>query len=181
MLISLLSTAFHSLTTLKLAIDYSDRPSNLHSAQAFQNLSHCLRAATSLQSLDFAFEGRRKIDISPLLFSFKEEDHSFPSLWELTLKGIISTEVELGDFLTMNKRLKILQIGGVGVKAPHQTANGGVHLREGSFKGLFGRLRGELELKELRTQGDLTGLESGERWVLEHVELEEKLGEYVID
>jgi len=180
-LISLLSTAFQSLTTLKLAIDYSNMPKNLHSTQAFDNLSHCLQAATSLQSLVFAFEGRRKVDISPLLSSFKEQDHWFPNLGELTLKGIMATEVDLGDFLTKQKRLRVLQLGGLGVKAPHQPANGGVHLKEGSFRGLFGRLRSELELTELRAQGDLTGVKSGERWVLDQVELEEKLQEYVID
>jgi hypothetical protein len=178
---SLLSTAFLSLTKLKLTIDYSDMPNNLHARVAFQNLFHCLRAATSMQSLDFAFEGRKKIDISPLLSSFKEADHSFSGLAELTLKGAISTEVELGDFLTAQKGLKILQLGGLGIRAPHQPANGGVHLKQGSFRGLFGRLRAELDLVELRIQGDLVGEESGERWVLDHVELEEKLREYVID
>jgi len=180
-LISLLSTSFQSLTTLKLALDYSDMPNNLHSTQAFANLCHCIRAATSLQSLLFAFEGRRKIDISPLLSSFKEQDHYFPNLGELTMQGIMTTEIDLGDFLTRQRQLRVLQLGGVGVRAPHQPANGGVHLKEGSFKGLFGRLRSELELTELRTQGDLTGLESGERWVLDQVELEEKLWEYVMD
>ncbi|KAN0104445.1 hypothetical protein V8E51_010190 [Hyaloscypha variabilis] len=178
---SLLSVAFQSLTTLKLAIDYSDMPNNLHAPQAFQNLSHCLRAATSLQSLDLAFEGRKKTDISPLLSSFKETNHMFSSLGALTLKGIISTEVELGNFLTKEKSLKILQLGGLGVRAPHQPSNGGVHLNEGSFRGLFGRLRTELALDELRVQGDLVAEESGERWVLDHVELEERLREYVID
>jgi hypothetical protein len=38
-----------------------------------------------------------------------------------------------------------------------------------------------LDLVELRIQGDLIGEESGERWVLDHVELEDKLWEYVID
>jgi hypothetical protein len=178
---SLLSVAFLSLTTLKLAIDYSDMRNNLHAHVAFQNLSHCLRAATSLQSLDFAFEGRKKIDISPLLSSFKEAGHSFSSLTELTLKGVVSTEVELGDFLTAQKGLKILQLGGLGIRAPHQPANGGVHLKQGSFRGLFSRLRAGLNLVELRIQGDLVGEESGERWVLDHVEFEEKLREYVID
>jgi len=36
-------------------------------------------------------------------------------------------------------------------------------------------------LDELRVQGDLVAEESGERWVLDHVELEERLREYVID
>lgn len=178
---SLLSTAFQPLTTLKLTIDYSDMPNNLHAPHAFQNLSHCLRTATSLRSLDFAFEGRKKIDISPLLSSFKEAGHHFSNLGELKLKGIISTEMELGDFLTAQKSLKLLQLGGLGVRAPHQHSNGGVHLKEGSFKGLFGRLRAELGLEELRIQGDLVAEESGERWVLDHVELEERLREYVID
>jgi hypothetical protein len=179
---SLLSTTFQSLTTLKLAIDYSDMILwTLHAPKAFQNLSHFLRSATSLQRLDLAFEGRRKIDISPLLCSFKEADHTFSSLSDLTLKGIIGTEVELGDFLTAQMGLKVLQLGGLGVRAPHQPPNGGVHLKRGSFRGLFGRLRGELGLVELRIQGDLVGEESGERWVLDNVELAEKLREYVID
>jgi hypothetical protein len=97
------------------------------------------------------------------------------------LKGIIGTEVELGGFLTAQTGLKVLQLGGLGVRALHQPSNGGVHLKRGSFRGLFGRLRAELGLVELRIQGDLVGEESGERWVLDHVELEEKLREYVID
>jgi hypothetical protein len=180
-LISLFSTTFQPLTTLKLAIDYSDMPNNLHFTEVFENLSFCLRSVTSLQRLDLGFEGTKKIDILPLLSSFKEEEHFFPSLTELMLKGIISTEVDLGYFLTKHKRLKILQLGGVGDKAPHQAARGGVHLKKGSFQGLFGRLRKELDLEIIRIQGDLVGMESGECWVLDLPELEEKLREYVID
>ncbi len=179
--ISLLSTAFQSLTNLSLAIDYSDMPNNLHCSLAFQNLSQCIRAATSLKTLEVAFQGRKKIDISPLLFSLQEIDHIFPSLEELAFEGILTTETGFGDFVTKQRCLKRLQIGGEGIKPRYQQANGGVHLREGSFRGLFRRVRAEMALESFTIQGDLVGLESGERWVLNDAVDEMSLWEYVTD
>jgi len=181
MVISLLSTTFQSLTTLKLAIDCSDMPNNLHYLQAFQNLSHCIRSASNLRNLELAFQSRKKIDISPLLTNFEEHSYCSSTLEEITVMGVSCTERDLGNFLTRQKGLKKLQLGGLGVKAPHQSPIGGVHLREGRFIGLFARIRDAMSLENFMVQGDLVGLESGERWVLEQIEEEERLWEYVMD
>jgi len=181
MTVSLLSTAFQSLTALKLAIDYSDTPNNLHYLGAFQNLETCIRSASNLRTLELAFQSRKKIDISPLLANFEEHNYSSTSLEELTLMGVSCTGRDLGNFVTRQKGLKKLQLGGLGVKAPHQSPIGGVHLREGRFIELFARIRDEMSLEKFMVQGDLAGLESGERWVLELVEEEERLWEYVMD
>ena len=100
----------------------------------------------------------------------------------MKFEGINTTELQLGDFLLRNARaLRRVQLGGVGVKAPHQPANGGVHLREGTFDGLFVRLRENMGRVRVLVQGDLVGLKSGERWVLDAVEQVERLDQYVID
>ena len=74
-----------------------------------------------------------------------------------------------------------MQLGGAGVKARHQPPNGGVHLEAGSFKGLFLRLREQMRLESIEAMGDLRGLESGELWILEGLEREENLREFVTD
>jgi hypothetical protein len=178
--ISLVSAAFQSLTSLNLALDYSDLPNNLHAAQAFQNLSQCIRSATSLQTLALELQGRKKIDIAPLLSSFREHDNVLTNLKKFSLKGALATEPDLGGFLTNLKALKKLQLGGEGVKAPHQPANGGVHLEKGTFRGLFQSIK-EMRLASFKLQGDLVGLESGERWVLDNVINGDDVWEYVMD
>jgi hypothetical protein len=178
--ISLVSAAFQSLTSLDLALDYSDLPNNLHAAQAFQNLSQCIRSATSLQTLALELQGRKKIAIAPLLSSFRAHDNVLTNLEKFTLKGALTTEEGLGGFLANLKVLKMLQLGGEGVKAPHQPANGGVHLDKGTFRGLFERIK-EMRLESFKLQGDLVGLESGERWVLDIVVDGDDIWEYVMD
>ncbi|KUJ10241.1 uncharacterized protein LY89DRAFT_700775 [Mollisia scopiformis] len=176
-----MSGAFRSLTSLSLAIDYSDMPNNLHQTQAFHNLSLCMRSASQLQTLALQFMGRRKIDIRELLFTFRVSDYEFRHLETIALRGITSTAADLGTFLVKQKSLKSIQLGGLGLKTRHQPPNGGVHLSEGSFKGLFERVRRNLNLESLKVQGDLVGQQSGERWVLENVEDEKDLWEFVMD
>jgi hypothetical protein len=67
------------------------------------------------------------------------------------------------------------------LRARHQPPNGGVHLQEGSFKELFTRLKSEMRLERLDVMGDLVGLESGERWVLDNLVEEMNLREFVTD
>lgn len=176
-----MSGAFRSLTSLYLAIDYSDMPNNLHQSQAFHNLSLCMRSASQLQSLSLQFMARRKIDISELLFSFRVSDFEYKHLKSISLKGIWSTEQDLGTFLVKHKSLKSIQLGGLGFKTRHQAPNGGVHLGEGSFRDLLGRLKSVLTLDSLNVQGDLVGHQSGERWILENIEKEKDLWEFVTD
>jgi len=179
---SLFAPVLECLTTLDLAIDYSDMPNNLHAAGAFENLATLLRAASSLQTLSLAFQGRRKVDILPLLTSFINHNYIFDVLKHLTLKGIIATEIGLGDFLVRQKNsLKRVHLGGVGVRGKHQPPNGGVHLSTGTFRGLFTRIRSDMKLESLRVQGDMIGLESHERWILEYATDEGSLWEFVMD
>ncbi|KAE8443819.1 hypothetical protein EG329_001326 [Mollisiaceae sp. DMI_Dod_QoI] len=180
-LISLMSEAFQSLTSLNFVIDYSDMPNNLHHNQAFQNLSICLRSATQLRSLGLQFLGRKKTDIADLLSSFQVNRHVFSNLESLALRGITSTETDLGNFLVKQKSLKTLHLGGLGFKTRHQPPIDGVHLSEGSFKDLFERIKNGMTLESFKLQGDIIGQESGERWVLEGVEDEKDLWEFVMD
>jgi len=63
----------------------------------------------------------------------------------------------------------------------HAPPNGGVHLREGRFGGLFERVGRDMRLERFEVMGDLIGLESGEKWILDAVEDVKNLREYVID
>lgn len=179
---TLLYPIFETITHLNLAIDYSDMPNNLHSTQAFERLAGLLQIASSLQVLQLAFQGRRKIDISPLLSSMSNDRHVFLDLKQITLGGIIASGFGLEDFLVRQKNsLRHVHLGGEGVRGRHAPPNGGVHLSSGSFGGLFERLRREMKLDSLRVQGDLIGQESGEKWILERADDEKNLGEYVLD
>ncbi|KAH6673742.1 hypothetical protein B0J14DRAFT_654399 [Halenospora varia] len=181
MLIDQLSSVFPTLTSLDLAVDYSDMPNNLHYAKGFHNLFQFLRTPTALYTLSLSFLGRRKLDISPLFSSFEEYGYSFPCLESLTLQGISACEKELGNFIIRQESLKHLQLGGVGLKNRHQPANGGILLMKGTFRTLFERIKNKLFLESFLVQGDLVGSESGERWILEEPVLEEDLKEYVTD
>ncbi|PVH83307.1 hypothetical protein DL98DRAFT_652508 [Cadophora sp. DSE1049] len=181
---AVISTAFKNLTTLELLLEYSDLPNDTHATQAFANLGKCLRAAPLLKALSLGFQGRRKVDIAPLLDSFAADVYTFPYLSTLQLHGMITTETNLCDFLVRQKpTLTTVTIGGEGVKAVRQPANGGIFLDTGSWKGLVSRLSEELELDKAGAcvvflQGDLKGLESGERWVFKKtVEAREAVGE----
>jgi len=181
-LTSQFSTTFGSLTSLSLEIEYSDMPRNLHAEQGFNSLSNLLRSASLLRSLNLTFQGQRKVNISGLLASLKSNNHAFLDLKQLTLKGITTTQVGLANFLLRQKNsLKRLQLGGLGVKARHSPPCGGVHLITGSFRGLFERINRDIKLESFKLQGDIIGLESGEKWVLDQVEDQERLWEYVMD
>ncbi|EPE26073.1 hypothetical protein GLAREA_01985 [Glarea lozoyensis ATCC 20868] len=170
----------NNLTTLSLGIDSHDSD-RIHYVKGIQNISNVLGSATQLQRLSLIFYGRRKFDISPLFRHILDAEINLDKLEYLNLQSIITTEIELGNFITGLPTLQHLQLGGPGLRAPHQPANGGVHLTQGSFDGLFNRLDQEMQLDCSLVQGDLVGLESGERWVLDDVEMQTNLKEYVID
>jgi hypothetical protein len=179
--ISFISTVFLTIRKLSLVLDYSDMPNNLHSSQAFQNLSHCLRSTSYLEILSLSFQGRRKIDISPLFASLSEHNHVFDKLQNIKFEGMRCTENELVEFLLRHKAsLKKVQLGGPGSKAPYQKANGGLHLGNGTWKSVFERVLAGLDLqpKCFLAQGDM--MESGARlFVLEDLEAVEELGAFV--
>jgi hypothetical protein len=169
-----------NLTTLSLGIDFHDSD-RIHYVKGIENISNLLGSATQLQRLSLIFYGRRKFDISPFFRHILDAEIGLDKLEYLNLQSIITTELELGNFIAALPTLQHLQLGGSGLRAPHQPANGGVHLIQGSFDGLFKRLDKEMKLDCSLVQGDLVGVESGERWVLDDVEMQTNLKEYVID
>ena len=182
-IISLVSTVFLPLTKLSLGLDYSDMPNNLHSAQAFQNLSHCLRSASGLESFSLSFQGRKKTSISSLFSSFRDHKHTFKSLKEVKFEFVRCTENNLVEFLVKHKdTLKKVQLGGVGSRAPHQKARGGLHLDDGTWKSVFERVLAQLDLQQgaFLAQGDMVD-PSGRAFVLEDLEPVEDLGSFVSD
>ncbi|TVY40535.1 hypothetical protein LSUB1_G002469 [Lachnellula subtilissima] len=170
---------FQRLTSVKLSMDLIDRPIDTESnhSKAFKNLSRFLRSTTDLRALELDFHGRRKVDLEPLFSSLRRHDFVFKNLEELTLKEFTSTEFAIGEFLTKQKSLKTLHLGGAGDKPKHHPPCGGVWLDEGSFKGLFERVDREMELESFLMQGDLLGLESNESWELEEPVAWEDLGD----
>lgn len=96
-------------------------------------------------------------------------------------EGVACTERELGGFLLKQKALRRVRLGGEGVRSPHQPANGGIHLREGRFRGLFESVEGKMGLERFEVMGDLVGLESGEKWIIDTAEEVRNLKDYVID
>ncbi|CZT49061.1 uncharacterized protein RSE6_09843 [Rhynchosporium secalis] len=176
--VAVIASAFRNLTSLTLHMDYSDLPNDTHSTAAFANLGTCLRAASLLQTLSLAFQGRRKINIAPLLENFADDEFTFQYLEILQFQGMITTSDSLSDWLIRHKKsLRTVMLGGEGVKAVRQPANGGISLESGSWKELIKRLSEELESDtqaekenmgrcKIFLQGDLRGLESGESWIL---------------
>ncbi|TVY36311.1 hypothetical protein LOCC1_G007394 [Lachnellula occidentalis] len=170
---------FQRLTSLRLSMDLIDRPvdTNLHHSRSFKNLSRFLRSTTVLRALELDFHSRRKVDLEPLFSSLRRHDFVFEHLEELTLKEFTSTEFDIGEFLTKQKSMKRLHLGGAGDKPKHHPPCGGVWLEEGSFKGLFERIDREMELESFLMQGDLLGLGSNESWELEEPVAWEDLGD----
>jgi hypothetical protein len=166
-LISSISPAFTHLTSLALTLDYHDSNA-LHHEPACQNLALCLHRATNLHTLSLTFQSRTKVSISALLSACC--DIPLRDLRSVRLEGIACTEDELVGFLTAHAGLKAVVLGGPGVRTPHQPATGGVHLREGTFAGLFERVGRGLGLESFEIMGDLLEVESGRRWLLDGLE-----------
>jgi hypothetical protein len=145
-------------------------PNDLHASVAFNNLAIFLHTASLLKHFALSFQGRKKVDISPLLASFvslqKEGLEGFREWEKLVLEGISCTESELGGLLVGQGKLREVRLGGEGVRSAHQLVNGGVCLREGCWRGLVAMVGLQVALEG---RGDLVGLESGECWVLEGV------------
>lgn len=76
-----------------------------------------------------------------------------------------------------------MQLGGIGSKAPHQKANGGVHLTEGTWRSVFKSVLESLGLERgcFLVQGDMLELDRGKSFVLEDLEAVADLGMFVSD
>ncbi|RFU36265.1 hypothetical protein B7463_g129, partial [Scytalidium lignicola] len=102
-------------------------------------------------------------------------DCPLPHLRSLTLSSISTTSSLLTSFILLfSSTLERLEIGTIGVIAPHQPPNGGIVLTEGSFKSLFNAIRREATALEPEDEwrgfwlgGDLVAEESGEMWKLD--------------
>ncbi|KAL2061633.1 hypothetical protein VTL71DRAFT_7010 [Oculimacula yallundae] len=173
-----IAPAFTHLTSLTLYIDYSDLPNDTHATAAFRGLGRCLRAAIGLKVLELAFRGRRKVDVRPLLEDLVEDGFLWEGLERVQFEGVITTADDLGAFLVRHKAsLRVVTLGGEGVRAKRQPVNGGMFLEGGSWRALVERLGKEMGECEVFMWGDCKGLESGERWVLEEKrEAEEVVG-----
>jgi hypothetical protein len=172
-----LRPVFEHLTSLRLTIDWSDSESGPIRGIAFKSLSSVLRCTTVLRALELWFHGRIKLDLEPLFSSLRGHNFTFTHLEDLTLREFSSNEQELGGFLTKQKALKRLHLGGAGDKPKHHPPCGGVWLEEGSFKDLFERINKEMKLESFILQGDLLGLGSNESWELEDPVAQEDLGD----
>jgi hypothetical protein len=157
-------------------------PCATHAQFRFQNLAHCLRSASNLQSLSLSFTGQRKIDIERLFLTFEDSRHTFAHLQEVKFEGVRCTENVLVAFLMRHKgSLRKVQLGGVGTKAPHQKASGGVHLGEGTWRSVFKRVHEGLHLgpKCFVVQGDMVDADT--KFLLEDLKAVEELREFVSD
>ncbi|CAG8982268.1 hypothetical protein HYALB_00004502 [Hymenoscyphus albidus] len=132
-----------------------------------RNLAGVLRKARSVEELKLGFQGRTKKSIHLILEAFQQDEFTFRHLRKVSFQYCTTTSKDLFDFLVRHKgSLKEVQLGGEGLRT-HRRPNGGVHLEDGSIKDLFERLKAEMPACEMWVIGDLIGVESGERWLLE--------------
>ena len=176
--VSLRSAIVASLTRLSLGLDYLDMPLNMNSWHTFPNLSRCLRSAIKLEHFSLSFRGHEEVNIGMLFTSLEEHDHIFGRLRNVKLESARCPENDLVDFLIRHERsLKRVQLGGAGLRSPHDRVNGGLDLGEGTWKDLFKRISAGLDVRSgaFVAQGDM--LERGRAVIiLEDLEAVENLG-----
>ncbi|KAL2148556.1 hypothetical protein VTH82DRAFT_2110 [Thermothelomyces myriococcoides] len=151
--------SFASLSRLDLVLD---APPNLLPAsrsRAVNGLGGVLHSAVNLTHLSLAFHQyhapAQKFHLS-FQALFCGSDFVFPRLTDLKLEGISCTEDDLRSFLIRHgATLERLRLGGRGLAKPFEWSMGGVHLHQGSFRGLFTGLRGRLpRLQRFHMEGD---------------------------
>ncbi|ESZ99136.1 hypothetical protein SBOR_0546 [Sclerotinia borealis F-4128] len=168
-LIESMTPIFHKLTDLRLVLDYSDTPNDLHSQQALANLATCLQAAATLENLNLCFQSRRKIDITSLLENLLSNS-IFSHLQSLHIEGLASAFYPLEQFLrSLAPNLQVLEFGGAGCHGPNQLSNGGIHLLDGRFLELFKNVEEALgdSLTKFVVRGDLVEVDGGDAWFLD--------------
>jgi hypothetical protein len=151
--------SFASLSRLHLVLD--PPPNLLPSARfrAVNGLGHVLHYSVNLTHLTLAFHTyHAPLEKFHLSFHalFCGEEFVYPKLTDLKLEGVSCAEEDLRGFLLRHSAtLERLRLGGRGLAKPSEWSMGGVHLHEGSFRGLFTGLQGKMpRLKRFHMEGD---------------------------
>ncbi|KAK4099352.1 hypothetical protein N658DRAFT_430202 [Parathielavia hyrcaniae] len=158
--------SFATLSRLSLALDFP--PSLLPSARfrAVNGLGHVLQYSANLTHLTLAFHNYQKplekfhLSFHALFNCGQAADAAaaavYPRLTDLKLENVSCAEDDLRAFLLRHgATLERLRLGGRGLARPHKWSMGGVHLHEGSFRGLFAGLRGRMpRLRRFHMEGD---------------------------
>ncbi|KAK4040747.1 hypothetical protein C8A01DRAFT_45950 [Parachaetomium inaequale] len=156
--------SFASLSRLSLTLD---PPANLLPSARFRavnGLGHVLHYSVNLTHLTLAFHNyhapSHKFHLS-FQALFCGSDFTYPKLTDLKLEGVSCAEEDLKGFILRHgATLERLRLGGRGLAKPSEWSMGGVHLHEGSFRGLFTGLRKAtaggkmLALKRFHMEGD---------------------------
>ncbi|KAL2177605.1 uncharacterized protein P884DRAFT_299478 [Thermothelomyces heterothallicus CBS 202.75] len=151
--------SFASLSRLDLVLD---TPANLLPAsrsRAVNGLGGVLHSSVNLTHLSLAFQHyhapAQKFHLS-FQALFCGSDFVFPRLTDLKLEGVSCAEDDLRGFLLRHgATLERLRLGGRGLAKPFEWSMGGVHLHQGSFRGLFTGLRGRMpRLRRFHMEGD---------------------------
>ncbi|KAH6632741.1 hypothetical protein F5144DRAFT_261413 [Chaetomium tenue] len=157
--------SFSSLSRLSLVLD---TPANLLPSarhRAINGLGGVLHYSVNLTHLSLAFHNYHS-PMQKFHLSFAAlfpgggcggaPEFTYAKLTDLKLEGISCGEADLKSFLLRHgATLERLRLGGRGLAKPDECSMGGVHLHEGSFRGLFSGLRGKMpRLGRFHMEGD---------------------------
>ena len=149
-----------SLSRLHLVLDVP--PNLLPSARfrAVNGLGQVLASSPNLTHLTLAFHAyHAPAEKFALSFQalFCGDDFTYRRLTDLKLEGVSCGEEDLRAFLVRHgASLERLRLGGRGLAKPGEWSMGGVHLHEGSFRGLLTGLRGKMgRLRRFHIEGDV--------------------------
>ncbi|KAK4142362.1 uncharacterized protein C8A04DRAFT_13255 [Dichotomopilus funicola] len=151
---------FASLSRLTLVLDPPNGLLPSARARALNGLAAVLHASANLTHLTIAFRNyhrpREKFHLSfRALFGGGGVEFVYRRLTDLKLEGVTCGEQDLKRFILRHgATLERLRLGGRGAVASGRVT-GGVHLHEGSFRGLFTGLRGNMpRLQRFHMEGD---------------------------
>lgn len=150
--------SFANLSRLNLVLD---PPMNLFPnarVRAINGLGHVLQFSRNLTHLSLGFHNyHAPHEKFPLLFKEFLPDFTFVKLTDLKLEGMSLSEDDLRRFLVRHgATLERLRLGGRGLASPYEGSIGGMHLHQGTFRGLLSSLHGKLpHLKRFHMEGDM--------------------------
>ncbi|KAL2158625.1 hypothetical protein VTH06DRAFT_4107 [Thermothelomyces fergusii] len=151
--------SFASLSRLDLVLDVPASLLPASRSRAINGLGGVLHSSVNLTHLRLAFHyyhaPAQKFHLS-FQALFCGSDFVFPRLTDLQLEGVSCAEDDLRGFLLRHgPTLERLRLGGRGLAKSSEWSVGGVHLHQGSFRGLFTGLRGRMpRLKRFHMEGD---------------------------